>query len=214
MTTALKFCGITRAADVRMAAELGASHVGAIFAESSRRVTPEVAAEIWTVAGETKKVGVFGNSRVEEILAVADVSGLDVIQLHAGPDDGTIAELRASFCGEIWAVVRVGEMGMLAVPGESSGADGILVDSFSESGLGGTGRTFDWEREADGIRRMIGDKPLILAGGLDPDNVANAIRALAPAVVDVSSGVESAPGVKDHARMRAFASAVERANAE
>ncbi|MGI9139782.1 MAG: phosphoribosylanthranilate isomerase [Gemmatimonadaceae bacterium] len=213
MTTALKFCGITRAEDVRAAAELGASHVGAIFAESRRRVSPEAAAEIWTVAGEMKKVGVFGNSPVQEILAAADASGLDVIQLHAGPGEGTIEELRASFTGGIWAVVRVGERGMLAIPGESSDADGILVDSFSESGLGGTGRTFDWEREADGIRKLAGDKLLILAGGLDPDNVADAIRALAPAIVDVSSGVESSPGVKDHARMRAFATAVEKANA-
>lgn len=214
MTTAIKFCGITLREDVSMAAELGAAYVGAIFAESSRRVTPDEAAEIWTAAAEVRKVGVFGDASVNEILEAADVSGLDVIQLHAGPGAGTIGKLRASFRGGIWSVIRIGDPGTLTAAGESAEADAILVDSYSESGLGGTGRAFDWEREAAAIRRLTGDKPLVVAGGLDPDNVVAAIRALAPDVVDVSSGVESSPGVKDHARMRAFASAVERANAE
>ena len=109
--------------------------------------------------------------------------------------------------------LRIGD-GAPTVAGDSSVADAVLVDSYSESGLGGTGRTFDWEREAATIRRLIGDKRLIAAGGLDPDNVAAAIRALAPDVVDVSSGVESSPGVKDHARMRAFADAVAHADVE
>ncbi|CAN5591139.1 phosphoribosylanthranilate isomerase [soil metagenome] len=214
MTTAIKFCGITRREDVDLAAELGAAYAGSIFAPSPRRVSADQAAEIWGGSAAIRKVGVFGDAPVEEILQTADVSGLDVIQLHAGPGDGTVERLRASFPGEIWAVVRVGEAGVRAVAGESSGADAILVDSYSESGLGGTGRAFDWEREAETIRRLVGGKPLIVAGGLDPDNVANAIAALAPEVVDVSSGVESSPGVKDHARMRAFASAVARANEE
>lgn len=214
MTAAIKFCGISRREDVGVAAELGAAYVGAIFAESSRRVTPDQAAEMWTAAADMKKVGVFGEASVDEILGAADTSGLDVIQLHAGPGDGVIERLRASFRGEIWSVVRIGKAGVLAVAGESAVADAILVDSYSESGLGGTGRAFDWEREAATIRRLVGDKRLIVAGGLDPDNVTSAIRALAPDVVDVSSGVESSRGVKDHARMRAFASAVAQANAE
>ncbi|MGI8618669.1 MAG: phosphoribosylanthranilate isomerase [Gemmatimonadaceae bacterium] len=213
MTTAIKFCGIARREDVSMAAELGAAYVGAIFAESPRRVTPSDAAGLWTAAGQMKKVGVFGHASVDEILQAAAASGLDVIQLHASPGDGMIDTLRASFRGEIWSVVRIGEAGALAVAGESAVADAILVDSYAEAGLGGTGRTFDWEREVPAIRRLTGEKPLIVAGGLDADNVAAAIQALAPDVVDVSSGVESSPGVKDHARMRAFASAVAMANA-
>ena len=212
MRTALTFCGITRREDVRMAAELGASYVGAIFAESRRRVTPAEAADIWTAAGPMQKVGVFGAAPVEEILDAAAVSGLDVIQLHASPGDGTIDRLRASFHGAIWSVIRIGEAGVVDIAGESAAADAILVDSFAESGLGGTGRAFDWEREGSAIRRLTGEKPLIVAGGLDPDNVGPAISALAPDVVDVSSGVESSPGVKDHDRMRAFARAVEQAN--
>ena len=214
MKTAIKFCGIARREDAGVAAGLGAAYVGSIFAESPRRVSPDEAADIWAAAADTRKVGVFGDASVAEILRAADASGLDVIQLHAGPGEGTIEKLRASFRGEIWAVVRIGEAGAIAVAGESCDADAILVDSYSESGLGGTGRAFDWGREADAIRRLIRDKPLIVAGGLDPDNVADAIRALAPDVVDVSSGVESYPGVKDHARMRAFASAVAMADGE
>ena len=214
MSVAMKFCGITRPQDASFAAELGAAYIGSIFTESTRRVSPEHAADVWTAAPDPKKVGVFGGASVDEILAAADVSGLDVIQLHGGAASGVIEKLRSSFRGEIWSVIRIGDPGALTVAGESADADAILVDSYSESGLGGTGRTFDWEREAASIRRLIGDKRLIVAGGLDADNVASAILALNPHVVDVSSGVESSPGVKDHARMRAFADAVAQADAE
>ncbi|MCR4339700.1 MAG: phosphoribosylanthranilate isomerase [Gemmatimonadaceae bacterium] len=214
MTTAMKFCGITRATDAGFAAELGAAYVGSIFTDSPRRVSPADAADIWTAAPGLGKVGVFGDAPVDEILEAAGASGLDVIQLHCGAGSGVIERLRTGFRGEIWSVIRIGKAGALAVAGESADADAVLVDSYSESGLGGTGRTFDWEREAAAIRRLVGDKRLIVAGGLDPDNVASAIRALAPDVVDVSSGVESSPGVKDHFRMRAFAAAVAQADAE
>ena len=213
MTTAIKFCGVTRKEDAAQASRLGAAYVGSIFAPSPRRVAPAEAARVWAAAATARKVGVFGDASVEEILAGANESGLDVIQLHARTTDGTIEKLRGSFRGEIWAVLRVGEAGALTLPGESAEADSILVDSYSEAGLGGTGRAFDWEREAEAILRIKGDKPLILAGGLDPDNVRDAIAALSPDVVDVSSGVESAPGIKDHARMRAFAEAVAMADA-
>lgn len=212
MSIAMKFCGITRPQDASFAAELGAAYIGSIFTESPRRVSPEDAADIWGAAPEPRKVGVFGEASVDEMLTAADASGLDVIQLHGGAASGVIEKLRASFRGEIWSVIRIGE-GAPTAAGESSDADAVLVDSYSESGLGGTGRTFDWEREAATIHRLIGDKRLIAAGGLDADNVAGAIRALNPDVVDVSSGVESSPGVKDHARMRAFAIAVAAADA-
>lgn len=212
--TAIKFCGMTRSEDAAEAARLGAAYVGAIFAPSARRVSGAQAATVWAGAPGARKVGVFGDASVSEILATADESGLDVIQLHARTKDGTIQELRSSFHGEIWSVLRVGEAGALTDAGESASANAILVDSYSESGLGGTGRAFDWERECEAILRFRGDKRLIVAGGLDPDNVGAAINALAPDVVDVSSGVESAPGIKDHARMRAFADAVAIADAK
>jgi phosphoribosylanthranilate isomerase len=209
----MKFCGITRVEDASFAADLGAAYVGSIFTHSPRRVSPAAAADVWTGAPGLKRVGVFGDASVKEILEAAELSGLDVIQLHGGPREGLIEQLRARFRGEIWAVVRIGE-GALTAVGESSEADAVLVDSYSESGLGGTGRSFDWDRETATIRRLKGDRPLIVAGGLDPDNVAEVIRVLAPEIVDVSSGVESSPGVKDHARMRAFATAVAQADAK
>ncbi len=212
--TAIKFCGMTRAEDARLAGELGAAYVGVVFAPSQRRVEPAEAGTILAGAEGARKVGVFGEASVDDILAASEESGLDVIQLHAGLRSGTIEELRERFRGEIWRVVRIAEGGILEAGGAGGTADAVLVDSYSESGLGGTGRTFDWAREVEGIRRVAADKPLIVAGGLDPDNVSNAIRVLQPAVVDVSSGVESSPGVKDHSRMRAFARAVAEADVD
>lgn len=212
--TDIKFCGMTRAEDARLAGELGAAYVGVIFAPSQRRVEPSEAGNILAEAGDARKVGVFGEASADDIIATAEVSGLDVIQLHAGLRSGTIEQLRKSFRGEIWSVVRIAEGGLLEAGGHDAVADAVLVDSYSESGLGGTGRTFDWARESECIRRVVMDRPLIVAGGLDPDNVASAIRVLQPDVVDVSSGVEASPGVKDHSRMRAFVRAVSGADAE
>ena len=87
-------------------------------------------------------------------------------------------------------------------------SDGLLLDAFSPSGLGGTGVSFGWSAVADELRMIRGEKPIILAGGLRPENVGEAIAALGPDIVDVSSGVERAPGIKDHERMRAFRDAV------
>lgn len=206
--TEIKFCGMTRADDARLAGELGAAYVGVIFAPSQRRVEPAEAGRILAGAAGALKVGVFGDASAKDILAAAEAAGLDVIQLHGGTRSGGIEQLRESFRGQIWSVVRIAEGEVLEAGGDAWMADALLVDSYSESGLGGTGRTFDWARECESIRRVAMDRPLIVAGGLDPDNVSSAIRALQPAVVDVSSGVESSPGVKDHSRMRAFAEAV------
>ncbi len=213
MKTAIKFCGICRREDVLLASDLGAAYVGAIFAPSPRRITPEAAADIFAASSGPKKVGVFGGASAGEILEAAGVAALDVIQLHSEPAGGMIAELRTGFRGEIWAVVRIADDGLPSSLAESSEADAILVDSYSRSQLGGTGRPFDWARSADEIRRLAAGKRLIVAGGLDPQSVGVAIHALDPDVVDVSSGVESAPGVKDDALMRAFASAVAAADA-
>lgn len=211
--TAIKFCGITRAGDARLASELGASYVGCIFADSPRHVGPGDAAGIWSAARDVRKVGVFGDASVNAILEAADASAPDVIQLHAARDADIVEELRASFRGEIWSVVRVGA-GDVADAIVSAVGDAILVDTHSDAQLGGTGERFDWERHAVAIAAARGDRRLIVAGGLTPENVGAAIRALRPDVVDVSSGVESSPGVKDPARMRAFAAAVEAANGE
>lgn len=206
--TTIKFCGITRAEDARAAAELGAAYVGCIFADSPRRVDTAQASDIWKAAGDTRKVGVFGHAPLREILDIADAAGVDVVQLH-GSDTDIIEKLRSSFRGEIWSVVRVREGADVAADMIAAGGDAILLDTHSDTQLGGTGRGFDWGAAANATRAARGDRRLVVAGGLTPENVGDAIRALRPDVVDVSSGVERSPGIKDHARMRAFVTTVE-----
>jgi phosphoribosylanthranilate isomerase len=205
----IKFCGLTRPEDARMAAALGAAYVGVIFAGGPRELTPERAKSVLSdVPGTVRRVGVFARQTTAEIQQVVELVGLDVVQLHGESTPERIGELRASVGAAIWPVVRVSG----ALPSETVGliaaSDGLLLDAFSPSGLGGTGVSFGWAAVAEELRMIRGEKPIILAGGLRPENVGDAIAALAPDIVDVSSGVESAPGIKDHERMRAFRDAV------
>ncbi|MDO8500341.1 MAG: phosphoribosylanthranilate isomerase [Gemmatimonadaceae bacterium] len=213
--TKIKFCGITRPVDAEVAASLGASHAGVIFAESPRRVTPLRAREIFASAGQLKRVGVFGHANAGEALRAARDAELDVMQLHGsfGPDD--LARMRDDFEGELWPVVAIDESHGALPPGWDElvdVADAILLDTRVRGASGGTGRTFDWMAIAPKIRDAGLLVPTVLAGGLTPLNVGAAIAALAPAIVDVSSGVEAAPGIKDAALMRAFADAVRSAS--
>ena len=211
--TKIKFCGMTRSTDAAKASELGASHVGVIFAESGRRVTTEQAREVLDSAEGLKRVGVFGPARgaIPAMIRTSRIADLDVIQLHGSfsPDD--ITHLRSDFDGEVWAVVPVDSVtGALPESWEEIAdvADAFLVDSRVGLATGGTGRPFPWEAAAASIHRAAGMLPVILAGGLNPSNVAQAIKILRPSIVDVSSGVESSPGIKDPALMQAFAEAV------
>lgn len=206
----VKFCGLTRALDADYAAALGAAYVGVVFAESPRRVAPEAAPAIFAPArGRAKTVGVFGPAGPDVVAAIADDVSLDVIQLHGDPSPSMVERVRPFFRGEVWAVVRVAGN---ALPPDGLGlfavADAVVFDARVVGQLGGTGRTFDWERVAHWLDRTAVHARVVLAGGLTPANVRDAVRVLAPHVVDVSSGVETAPGVKDHARMRAFSEAV------
>jgi len=206
----LKFCGLTRAEDAAFAVSLGASYVGVIFAESSRQVDRASAAEVVAPArGKAKAVGVFGPGSVESITAVAAAVALDVVQLHGDPTPGLVERVRPFFSGEVWAVVRISGA---ELPPESAAllsvADAVVLDAKVSGQLGGTGKAFDWEGVAKALDRKRVRSRLVLAGGLNHENVAHAIRMIAPDIVDVSSGVESAPGIKDHSRMRAFRDAV------
>ena len=212
MAVEIKFCGMTRAADAEYAASLGAAYVGVIFAESPRRVDPGGATAVLAgVRGRASTVGVFGSATVGTISTVASEVALDVVQLHGDPSPGIVDRVRLSFGGAVWAAVRiadtvlpVGAADLLAV------ADAVVLDAKIPGQLGGTGQPFDWTAIARTLDRARARARLVLAGGLSPDNVADAVRIIAPDVVDVSSGVESAPGIKDHARMRAFRDAVRR----
>ena len=212
MLAKVKFCGMTRPHDAALAGEIGASYVGVVFADGPRRVTPTQGRAILDAVGSTvKRVGVFGNNSPEEIERASAEARLDVVQLHADPTTADIRAVRMKFSGEVWAAIRIAGS---RIPPESemlfTTADAIVLDSRSERHvrserrLGGTGEPLPWNELAVDLARDRGSAAVVLAGGLKPGNVASAVRTLAPDVVDVSSGVESSPGVKDPWLMREF----------
>ena len=212
MLARIKFCGMTRPEDISLAADLGASYVGAVFAPSERQIDAAAARKLFASASrEMKRVGVFGSLGAAEIAATAVESELDVVQLHADPTPAQVVALRAAFGGEIWAAVRLDGHRIPAPAQELFDiADAVVLDARSEKLLGGTGESLPWtELEAD-LTRFRRSASVVLAGGLRAENVVTAIRTLSPDIVDVASGIESAPGIKDHAKMRAFADAVSR----
>lgn len=213
MAAEIKFCGLTRREDARQAVALGASYTGVIFAGGPRMLTAERAAEVLgDVSAPIKRVGVFADQPVGELHDIAAAARLDVMQLHGAFDAKRMTDLRSRFAGEIWQVVRVtGAALPPSVEDMVRHADGLLLDAYAPGTLGGTGLALPWEELAAAVARLRKGIRLILAGGLRPENVTRAIDALSPDVVDVSSGVESAPGIKDHDRMRAFRDAVQHA---
>jgi len=212
MATGIKFCGMTRAEDAREAASLGAAYVGVIFAGGPRQVTIERAASVLGVLPRTvRRVGVFSNEHDEIICDSARQLDLHVVQLHGDCDAHDIETLRRRFKGEVWAVLRIANGRLPPRAAElCDTADALLLDAKVPGKLGGTGVRLPWAdlREQLARVRASGRAKLVLAGGLRAENVTEAIRLLRPEIVDVSSGVETAPGIKDHARMRAFTDAV------
>lgn len=210
--TEVKFCGMTRVEDVREAVRLGAGFVGVIMTASRRRVTPQQAKSLLVALDGTpvRGVGVFGGEPLEDVIDAARAAGCDIVQLHgtaAAP--GAAERLRRALGVEVWRVVRVGPGGVPASEWDAvADGDGLLLDTFARGALGGSGLAFDWSTVAGELRLHRGGRRLIVAGGLRPANVRYAIDLLAPDVVDVSSGVESAPGLKDHGQMAAFMAAV------
>lgn len=191
--TRIKICGLTRIEDAQLCAELGADFLGLIFVPSSPRfIEPEKAAEIAAAVKGPKVVGVFADAGPEEIHRVTHRVGLDMIQFHGTESDEDIHTLGLPSV----KAVRVGE----TLPDTSShpSAEWLLFDTFDARREGGTGRRFDWSLLAMYPRT----KPFFLAGGLGPDNVAAAISLVRPDAVDVSSGVESEPGIKDPEKLR------------
>jgi phosphoribosylanthranilate isomerase len=209
--TDIKFCGLTRKVDVRVALELGAAFVGAIFAGGPRVLTAQQARSLFDDVGGARRVGVFGDQPSDEIARIAELVPLDVVQLHADPTPRTVAAVKAVTGLETWAAMRIGNAVAEAdLDALISSADAVVFDSRVDGALGGTGRVFDWAMLTnllDPHRRA--QARVILAGGLTPQLASHAVEAVHPDVVDVSSGVETAPGVKNHALMRAFAAAVE-----
>lgn len=205
MSVRVKICGITRLDDALAAVEAGADALGFVFCETSPRcVTVSVAARI--VEGLppfVAKVGLFVNAPEAQIRSVADACGLDTLQLHG--------EEPPEFCQRFelkWIkAFRVRDESSLHVL-PTYRAAAWLLDSYVPGKAGGTGERFNWEL----ARRAAGLCPrVILAGGLTPENVAEAVRQVHPYAVDVSSGVEKEPGIKDEQKVRAFIQAAKSA---
>ena len=212
--TEIKFCGLTRAIDAEHAAALGASHVGVIFAGGPRLLTPDRAREVLRdVPDNVKRVGVFAEQSDDDIARSVEMAGLEVVQLHSAWNADRVARLRERLAVEVWPVVRVeGASPPDWIADACAAGDATLIDALVPGALGGTGVTLPWTQLAAHLQRVRTGGRLILAGGLRPENVAIAIAALTPDVVDVSSVVESSPGIKDHDRMRAFRDAVTQAS--
>lgn len=201
MPTRVKICGITRVEDALTAARLGAHAIGLMFwPQSARAVTPTAAREIVAALPPfVSAVGVFVNPEREWVKQAISVAGLNMLQFH-----GDAVHETPEFCGQFSLpyikAVRVREgLDLLQYAAQYAGANGLLLDSYVEGAPGGTGQVFDWNL----IPRNL-PLPLILSGGLNPGNVTAAIRQVQPWAVDVSSGVESAKGIKDAEKIAAF----------
>ncbi|HLJ55125.1 MAG TPA: phosphoribosylanthranilate isomerase [Chthonomonadaceae bacterium] len=208
MSTRVKICGITNAEDAIAAIGCGADALGFIRVSGSPRyVSAEHSAKI--AAALPPFVSRVGVMRDLSNAAESDARAFDAHQYYA--DAGAArsvegARIRRIRCYRIAAASELDEIAETC-----AGCDAILLDTYHEAVLGGSGETFDWAIAAEARRRF--DLPLILAGGLTPDNVGEAIRRVRPYAVDVSTGVEAEPGRKDHAKLRAFVQAVRRADA-
>jgi phosphoribosylanthranilate isomerase len=206
----VKVCGLTRAADAQAAASLGARYIGVIFAGGPRTLDPDVAREVLDGGGENvDRVGVFGAEDAMSIAATVRRARLDVVQLHADPRSQQVRAVRDASGARVWAVMRVdGQLDLKLLRDLWDSADAVVLDSRVKGVLGGSGIAFDWH----GAERAARERPgrLVAAGGLTAANVGEAIETLAPDIVDVSSGVESSPGIKDHARIADFIEAVRR----
>lgn len=204
--TKVKICGITNFEDAISAVELGADMIGFNFYKPSPRyISPKTACAIAEkIPATVLKVGVFVNMESYRVGKFVDMIALDAVQLHGDEDAAFVAEMRTETNAKIISVVRADPKPSIPVIGAGS-ADFVLVDTLSANGIyGGSGRTFDWTL----VTNIDG---LILAGGLNADNVGEAIRIVRPYAVDVASGVESSPGKKDAEKMRRFIEAVRNA---
>ena len=195
--TKIKFCGLTGDCDIDAANELRPEYIGFVFAPKSKRyVAPERAAELKSrLAAGIKAVGVFVNDTPCHVAELLETGVIDIAQLHGSEDEEYIRHLRQLTGKPIIRAFRIKTAEDIA-EAERCTADHVLLDSGA-----GTGEVFDWKL----IKNM--KRPYFLAGGLSPDNVENAVEQLSPYAVDVSSGIET-DGVKDKAKMAAFAAAV------
>lgn len=198
----VKICGITKLEDALACVEYGADAVGFVFAESPRKIDRSRCKEIVDCLPPfITTVGLFANQSKKEVSETAKYFHLDVLQFHGEESQ----EFCSYFNKRIIKAFRVSDENDIKKL-DNYKVSAYLLDSYDKKKLGGTGKKFDWE-----LVKGVKNKRVILAGGLTPDNVGEAIRACAPYGVDVSSGVEISPGVKDHKKIKKFIDAVKQA---
>ena len=202
---AVKICGITSLKDVEMAVNYSVSAIGMIFCPDSPRYVDPTEVEQWIerIPDSVKKVGVFVNEQIDTINNITRQLKLEFIQLHGDESP--------EFCnGIIRPVIKVFRVGddFDAIVLNEYDVHGFLFDTYKKGNPGGTGTRFNW----DLIANLKTETPIILSGGLTPENVLNGIEAVNPAAVDVNSGVESVPGVKDEEKIKELFSVLEHSN--
>jgi phosphoribosylanthranilate isomerase len=207
MTAKIKICGIMRPEEAASAATAGASYLGVVFAEGPRTITSDLAKDIVAAAGGVVVMGVFTDQPVEKILQIRDRTGLSGAQLHGNYSPESAARLRAGGL-EVWRVVRIAAPADLDLLGEAiTGSDAVLVEPKVAHARGGSGLPLNLAVAREARSRLAGH-PMALAGGLTPETVSEALALVRPEIVDVSSGVERLPGIKDLDKIARFAEAV------
>ena len=211
--TRIKMCGTTTLQDAQAAVDLGVDALGFIFADKSpRAIKPATALEIVShIPPFVGKIGVFVNKAQKEIEEIIHYLGLTGVQLHGDEDPGFCRNMARSVpsCAVLKAF-RIGPRTQKEDIAPYNGVvQGFVLDSFVKNQEGGTGHTFDWSI----LKKLDLQKPFLLAGGLNPDNIAEALERVAPFGVDVNSGVEDVPGRKNHELLRRFVDGVSQTDA-
>ena len=204
--TKIKICGITRPDDAQLASEYGARMIGMIFYDKSPRFISNSAAKkiVRILPEEVLPVGVFVNPEVEEISSIIDNTGIRALQIHGKFNSDEVNNLNLPLI-QAYSISDKNDFDSI----RQNGSDYFLLDNKELNSYGGTGKTFDWELIPTDLRK---DR-MILAGGITAENAAEAVSKINPAFLDVSSGVESSPGIKDKMKLEQLFKAVERANA-
>jgi len=212
MTTRVKICGVTRLADARLAEKLGAYAIGLNFYEKSpRAIAPS---DAWRIRKRldpaTEAVGVFVDWRARLVVALAHSLELSALQLH-----GEESSAYVTYCHKFLPVIkalRTGPKFSLSTLGRFRKASAFLLDAAEPGKFGGTGKRADWSVAQKAVQARGSARPILLAGGLSPENVGEAVLTVRPYAVDVASGVESRPGIKDSGKLREFFAEVARAD--
>jgi phosphoribosylanthranilate isomerase len=207
MDAKIKICGLMHPEEATTAVQAGASYLGVVFAEGPRTVTVPIARGIVAAAGSAKVMGVFTDQTTDEILQIREETGLSGAQLHGAYSPASAARLRAVGL-EVWRVVRIAAPSDLDLLGDSATAsDAVLVEPKIAHVKGGAGLPLDLAVAREARSRLAGHT-MVLAGGLTAETISEALTIVRPDIVDVSSGVERLPGVKDLNKIVRFVEAV------